>query len=80
MVKEVGFVISEEDLALGPGTRLDHSRALVKQSFIKVKKGQRKLLTQTSEGGWRVPPLPVLARELYTSQLVMSLTVTFFRE
>ena len=51
MVKEVGFVISEEDLALGPGTRLDHSRALVKQSFIKVKKGQRKLLTQTSEGG-----------------------------
>ena len=25
----VGFLISEEDLALGPGTRLDHSRAFV---------------------------------------------------
>ena len=32
----VGFVISEDDLALGPGTRLDHSRAFVYQSFIEV--------------------------------------------
>ena len=31
-----------------------------------MKKGQRKLLTQTSEGGWRVPQSLVLARELYT--------------
>ena len=37
-----------------------------------MKKGQRKLLTQTSEGGWRVPPLLVLARELYTFQLVIN--------
>ena len=31
MVNSVGFVISkeEEDLTLGPGTRLDHSRAFV---------------------------------------------------
>ena len=29
MVKSVGFVISEEDLAPGPGTRLDHARAFV---------------------------------------------------
>ena len=30
MVKGVGFVISkEEDLASGPGTSLDHSRAFV---------------------------------------------------
>ena len=59
-----GFEISKEDLALGPGTRLDHSRAFVKQSFIKVKKGQRKLLTQTQKGGGERPSL-VLARELY---------------
>ena len=37
MVNDVGFMYSEEDIALGPGTRLDHSRALVQQSFIKVK-------------------------------------------
>ena len=29
MVNDVGFVISEVDLALGSGTRLDHSRAFV---------------------------------------------------
>ena len=30
------------------------------------------LLTQTSEGEWRVPPLLVLARKLYTFQLVIN--------
>ena len=30
-----------------------------------MRKGQRKFLTQTSEGGKRVPTLLVLARELY---------------
>ena len=40
MGNRVGFVISkEEDLTLGSGTRLDHSRAFVQQSFIKVYKG-----------------------------------------
>ena len=29
MVNNVGFMIYEEDLALGPETRLDHSRAFV---------------------------------------------------
>ena len=63
MVNNVGFVISEEDLAsMGPGIRLDHSRAFVVQSFIKVKKGQRKLLTYTSERGQRVPPLASLSK------------------
>ena len=37
MVNNVGFVISkDEDLASGPGTRFDHSRAFVLQSFVKV--------------------------------------------
>ena len=39
IANNVGFVISEEDLALGPGTRLVNSRVFVYQSFIKVKKG-----------------------------------------
>ena len=51
MVNNVGYVISGKDLALGPETSLDHSELLCGRSFIKVKKGQRKLLTQTSEGG-----------------------------
>ena len=66
MVNSVGFVIVEEDLTLGPGTRLNHSRDLYSRVLLKQEKGQRKLLTQTSEGGQRVPPLIVLARELYT--------------
>ena len=37
MVNDVGFVISEEeDLALGPGTRLDHSRDFVSVQFSAV--------------------------------------------
>ena len=36
-------MISEEDLASGPGTSLHHSRAFVRQSFIKVIKGTEKV-------------------------------------
>ena len=36
MVKDIRFMISKEDLALGPGIRLDYLRAFVYQSFIKV--------------------------------------------
>ena len=42
MVNNVRFVISQEDLASRPGTRLDHSRAFVEQSFIKIRKGTEK--------------------------------------
>ena len=42
MVTNVRFVISQEDLASRPGTRLDHSRAFVEQSFIKIRKGTEK--------------------------------------
>ena len=55
-------MISKEDLASGQGTRLDHAEFLCGRSFLTVKKGQRKLLTQTSEGGWRVPHLLVLEK------------------
>ena len=59
MVNNVGFVISkEEDLASGPGTRLDHSRAFVLQSFVKVWKGAEKASDIDIRRGWRVPPPP----------------------
>ena len=46
MVNDVRFMISEEDdLASGPGKRLDHSKLLGDRSFITVKRGQRNLLT-----------------------------------
>ena len=63
MVNDVRFEISKEDLASGPGLI---TQELLCSSFVKVKKGQRKLLTQTSEEGQRVPTSLVLARELYT--------------
>ena len=40
-------------------------RAFVWQRFYCSEKGQKKLLTQTSEGEQRVPPSLVLARGLY---------------
>ena len=44
-MNNIGFVISEEDdLALEPGTRLDHSELLYSRVLLKYKKGQRKLL------------------------------------
>ena len=49
----VRFMISE-DLASGPG--LITQELLYSRVLLKYKKGQRKLLTKTSEGGWRVPP------------------------
>ena len=48
----VRYEISKEDLALGQGCRL---QILMWQKFYYTKKGQRKLLTQTSEGGQRMP-------------------------
>ena len=49
MVNGVRFMISKENLTSGPETRFAH-RALVWQKFYYSEKGQRKLLTQTSEG------------------------------
>ena len=48
----------------GPG--LITQELLCSRVLLKYKKGERKLLTQTSEGGWRAAPSLVLARELYT--------------
>ena len=53
-------MVSEEGLAAGPGTKFDHSRAFVEQSFIKVRK-ETELLTQTQKRDG-MPPSLVLAR------------------
>ena len=66
MENDVRFVICEEDSASGPGTRLDHSRAFVSQSFIKVRKGIEKASDIDIRKGTESDPLLVLARELYT--------------
>ena len=52
-----GFVISEgEDVPSGPGAGLITQELLCSRVLLKEEKGQKKLLTQTSEGEWRVPP------------------------
>ena len=50
---------------MGPGPRLDQSRTFVWQSFIKAKKGQRKLLTWTSEGSGECPLTSVSKGVIY---------------
>ena len=67
MVNDVGFMISEEDLALGPGIRLDHSGLLCGRSFITVKGTDKASDIRHQKGAESTPrPPPVLARELYT--------------
>ena len=56
----IGFMISEEDLALGSGTSLDYSELLCGRSFITVKGTEK-----DSDIDIRSAPLLVLARELY---------------
>ena len=46
MVNNVGFVISKEDLASGPRTKLDQAlRSFCVVQFYYSEKGQRKFLT-----------------------------------
>ena len=61
----VKSVISEEDLTLGPGTRLDHSRAFVEQSFIKVLKETEKASDIDNR---RCPGIPTQAPVLITHE------------
>ena len=55
-------MISEEDLASGPGPGLITHELLCSRVSLKYKKEQRKLLTYTSEGEQRVPPLLVFSK------------------
>ena len=51
--------------ALGPGTSLDHSRAFVKQSFIKVRKGTKKASdTDIRRGMENAPPLASVSKRI----------------
>ena len=59
-------MISEEDLASGPETRLHHSRAFVRQSFIKVIKGTEKVSGIDIRRGMESAALASLIKALYT--------------
>ena len=63
MVNDVGFMMSEEeDLALGPETRLDHSGLLVAEVYLHWKETEK-----ASDTDIRLEESdPVLAKELYT--------------
>ena len=74
MAYSVRFMISyEEGLASGPGTGLITQELLCSRVLLKYKNGQRKLLTQTSEGGWRVPHLLVFSVQFSCSVVSDSL-------
>ena len=56
-MNDVGFMISKvEDLAMGPGTRIDCSRCFVWQSCIKVRKGTEKASDRHQKGDGECPP------------------------
>ena len=61
----VRFMISEEGLALGSGTRLDYSELLCGRSFITVK-GTEKASDIDIRRGTESAPLTSLSKELYT--------------
>ena len=66
-MNDVRYVISEEDLALGPGTRLDGSlKSFCAAEFIKVTKGTERASDTDIRRLAECPPSLVLARELYT--------------
>ena len=66
MVNGVGFMVSEEeDLASGPGTSLDHSRAFVLQSFIKVWKGTEEATDIDIRRGMENAPLTIVEEGSY---------------
>ena len=66
MVNGVGYVISKEgDLASGPRTRLDHSRAFVQLSFIKVRQGTDKAYDIDIRRGMESAPRISLSKGSY---------------
>ena len=65
-MNDIAFVIAEkEDLASGPGTRLDH---LCSRVLLQYKKGTEKASDIDIRRGWKEYRLLVLAMELYTLQ------------
>ena len=70
--KALGFLASGgEEFNPGPETRLDHQELLYSKVLLKCK-GDRESFWQASEGGRKSTPLLVLAMELYTLQLVIT--------
>ena len=56
MIAYVGFAISEEDLASGQGTRLDHSELLCGRIFITIIKDRESFWHKHQKGDGECPP------------------------
>ena len=63
-MKNIRFMVSEEDLTSGSRTRLDLSELLCGRSFVS-ERGQRKLPTQMSEGNGECPVTSLSKGVLY---------------
>ena len=62
-MKDVGFLISEEDSALAAETRLHHSGLLCSRSFITVKRDRESFWHRHQKGVESVP-LTILSKEV----------------
>ena len=67
------MISEEEDLASGPGTRLDHSRAFVQQSFIKVREGTEKASDIDIRRGMENAPLASVSKCYILFKLVITI-------
>ena len=67
------FAFRGEEFNSGPETRLDRSEFLYNRVFLKYKRDRESFWYRHQQGAERVPPLPVLAMELYTLQLVITM-------
>ena len=74
-MNNVGFVISKEDLALGPGTRLDGSlKSFCAAEFIKVTKGTERASDTDIRRGQKEYPLASV------SNGVIYLLISYYNE
>ena len=64
-LNNVGFVISEEDLASGPGTSLDHSRVLCSRVLLKWKRDWESFWHKHQKGAESAPLASVSKGVIY---------------
>ena len=69
MVNGVRFMISEEALTLGPGTRLDHSSFCVAE-FYKIRKGTEKASDIGIRRGQKEHPLASVSNGIIYSLVI----------
>ena len=69
----MGFLaFGREEFNLGPVMRLDHSKLLCNKVLLKYERDRQSFWDRYQKGAERVPPSLVLARELCTFKLVIT--------